>query len=118
MFSLFQRTKLEAKLGTMMKQHSTLNNSVLALKKQSDKQLEQIRKLEELQKALSQQITHLEREISARQGMIDGHKRKNADLVLQLNEARDNLGKANARVNEVRFESELGAGSDSLTDRL
>lgn len=96
-----ERTKLEAKIITMQKQQSTLNNVALALKKQSDKQLEQIRRLEELEKSLLQQIAHLEREVSARQTLVDGHKRKNAELVQQFNESKERNERLNGKLGDV-----------------
>ncbi|KAI9022558.1 hypothetical protein DFJ74DRAFT_768258 [Hyaloraphidium curvatum] len=98
---LAEKAKLEAKLNTMAKQNSTINNMAMALKKQSDKQLEQIRRLEELEKTLSQQIAHLEREIAGRQGLIDGHKRKNAELALQANEGREKTERLNQKLSEL-----------------
>ncbi len=51
-----QKTKFEQKCGLLAKQQTVLSNNVIALKKQSDKQFEQIKKLDERDKLLSQQM--------------------------------------------------------------
>ena len=51
-----EKTKLEQKVAAMTKQATSLQNMAIAQKRQSEKQLEQIRKLEELERSLNQQL--------------------------------------------------------------
>lgn len=51
-----EKSKLEQKIQLLSKQTSSFNNMMTALKKQSEKQLEQIRKFEELEKLSNQQL--------------------------------------------------------------
>lgn len=50
--------KLEQRCATLTKQNTNHGNTAIAYKKQSDRQLEQIRKLEELQQNLIVQLVN------------------------------------------------------------
>jgi hypothetical protein len=54
--TLPQKTKYDQKCAMLTKQSNTTSNLSIALKRQSDKQLEQIRKLEEREKSLTSQV--------------------------------------------------------------
>ncbi|KAJ3000588.1 hypothetical protein HDV02_004883 [Globomyces sp. JEL0801] len=51
-----EKVKLEQKIGLLTKQNTSYHNMGIAQKRQSEKQLEQIRKLDELERSLSQQL--------------------------------------------------------------
>ncbi|KAJ3160195.1 E3 ubiquitin-protein ligase bre1 [Geranomyces michiganensis] len=76
---LAEKTKLEHKQNITSKQVVTNNNIVIALRKQSDRQLEQIRHFEPRDKALTQQVTLLEREVAAHKASFDQQQRAIAD---------------------------------------
>jgi seryl-tRNA synthetase len=55
-FWLTKKAKLEQKISLLSKQSNSFNNLMIAQKKQSEKQLEQIRRLEELERHLNLQL--------------------------------------------------------------
>jgi chromosome segregation ATPase len=73
---LAEKTKLDQKCAVLTKQGNTFNNMAVALKKQSDKQLEQIRRLEEFHKQLQEQLANNDKELAARSVSIETHKQK------------------------------------------
>ncbi|RKO89642.1 hypothetical protein BDK51DRAFT_23150 [Blyttiomyces helicus] len=96
-----QRTKLEQRCGLLSKQSNTYNNLGIALKRQSDKQLEQIRKLEEREKSLQQQLQTVERELAARTTACDAHQQKVAVYMRQLTDLKEKVAKAGAKYDNM-----------------
>ncbi|KAJ3273020.1 putative choline transporter, neither null mutation nor overexpression affects choline transport [Terramyces sp. JEL0728] len=84
-----EKSKLDQKVSLMAKQTTTQNNMTIAQKRQSEKQLEQIRKLEELEKNLSLQLSTIERELSQVNPSLEAEKRKYINLAVQMAELRD-----------------------------
>ena len=84
-----EKSKYEQKFASLSKQNATQNNLITGLRRQSDKQLEQIRKLEESERNLSQQLQVLEREVATKGPLIEAEKRRIADLVHQCNQQKD-----------------------------
>ncbi|KAJ3326207.1 E3 ubiquitin-protein ligase bre1 [Boothiomyces sp. JEL0866] len=84
-----EKSKLEQKVSLLTKQNTTQNNMTIAQKRQSEKQLEQIRKLEELEKNLSLQLSTIERELAQVNPNLEIEKRKYNNLSIQMAELRD-----------------------------
>ncbi|KAI9197286.1 uncharacterized protein BJ171DRAFT_559421 [Polychytrium aggregatum] len=71
------------------------------MQQQSDRQLEQIRKLEEREKNLSLQLQHFERELAARQTTIDTLKRKAAESLQSLQDFKEKHERQKTRADET-----------------
>ncbi|KAJ3261969.1 putative choline transporter, neither null mutation nor overexpression affects choline transport [Boothiomyces macroporosus] len=84
-----RKSRLEQKVSLMTKQTTTQSNMTIAQKRQSEKQLEQIRKLEELEKNLSLQLSTIERELALVNPNLEAEKRKYNNLNIQMAELRD-----------------------------
>ncbi|KAI8591153.1 hypothetical protein BDZ88DRAFT_412597 [Geranomyces variabilis] len=85
---LAEKTKLEQRQSMINKQVAHANNCAIALRKQSDRQLEQIRHFEPRDKALSQQVTLLEREVAAHRASFDQQQRVIADHMREITKLR------------------------------
>jgi hypothetical protein len=85
----YEKNKLEQKINLINKQTNSTNNLVLAHKRQSEKQLEQIRKSEELEKTLTQQLSCLEKINSGFEVLLFNEQRKIADLHVDIAKLKD-----------------------------
>ncbi|KAJ3120339.1 E3 ubiquitin-protein ligase BRE1A [Physocladia obscura] len=95
-----EKTKFDQRCEKLTKERNMTNNQVIALKRQSEKQLEQIRKLEERDRLLTVQLQTLEKDISAKNISADSHRRKVSDLSQKLSELVDKLEKLAAKFAE------------------
>ncbi|ORX79070.1 hypothetical protein BCR32DRAFT_206138 [Anaeromyces robustus] len=84
-----------------MKEIEVSNNYIFALKKQSEKQLELIRKLEDHEKNLTNLLSIAEKENGNNMSLIETHKRKALELTELYNEQKDKLDKANKKFIEM-----------------
>ncbi|KNC97517.1 uncharacterized protein SPPG_09429 [Spizellomyces punctatus DAOM BR117] len=84
-----EKTKYDQKCAMLTKQSTTYNNLGIALKRQSDKQLEQIRILEQREKALSQQLQAREKELAAKSIAGDQQQRRCGDLIREVAGLKD-----------------------------
>ncbi|KAJ1340290.1 hypothetical protein BSLG_005063 [Batrachochytrium salamandrivorans] len=108
---LAEKTKYEQKFAMLSKQSTTYNNMGIALRRQSDKQLEQIRKQEDIEKNLSMQLQVLEKEAATKAPALEKEKRKVAELLQQVGQYKDRFLNATQRcdqlVNVVKQKTEL-----------
>ncbi|TPX57776.1 hypothetical protein PhCBS80983_g03563 [Powellomyces hirtus] len=79
-----ERTKYDQKCAMLTKQSATANNLAIALRRQSDKQLEQIRNLEQREKMLLQQLNVLERDVAAHKASFEQQQRSLADHLQEI----------------------------------
>ncbi|KAJ3022706.1 E3 ubiquitin-protein ligase bre1 [Thoreauomyces humboldtii] len=86
---LAERTKYDQKCTILTKQSATANNLVIALRRQSDKQLETIRVSETREKALTQQLHLLEREVSTHKASFDQQQRLLAEHMREITALKD-----------------------------
>ncbi|KAJ3087687.1 E3 ubiquitin-protein ligase bre1 [Quaeritorhiza haematococci] len=100
---LAEKTKYDQKCAMLTKHNSTYNNMALALKRQSDKQLEQIRKLEEREKSLTIQMQNIEKELAAKQTLIEAHRRQASEFMQQCAEMRDRIEKSGNMFTELNM---------------
>ncbi|RKP35152.1 hypothetical protein BJ085DRAFT_42082 [Dimargaris cristalligena] len=75
---------------------------IMALKRQSVKQMEHIRVLEDKDKLLAKQVQVLEKEVVATQSAVKACKEKLEDMSLRQNEVTDSLTRAETRFNDVQ----------------
>ncbi|KAI8900903.1 hypothetical protein BC833DRAFT_213446 [Globomyces pollinis-pini] len=73
----------------------------IAQKRQSEKQLEQIRKLDELERSLSQQLQTLEQSVAVNAPNLEAERRKVNQLTLQLAEVRDSLEASKLKADQL-----------------
>jgi transposase len=92
---------VEQKLGSANKANLSYGNSAIAFKKQSDKQLEQLRKYEEIQQNIAQQLHYLEKSSSKKQLEIEFEKQKNGDMNARMTEAFEALKQSNLKSENV-----------------
>ncbi|KAJ3299387.1 E3 ubiquitin-protein ligase bre1 [Borealophlyctis nickersoniae] len=98
---LAERTKYDQKCAMLNKQVNTVNNHGIALKRQSDKQLEQIRKLEEREKTLTQQLHLLEKELAAKVTYAEGHQQKAGEYMRQITDLKEKMTRAAAKYDNL-----------------
>ncbi|KAI8921617.1 hypothetical protein BC831DRAFT_476333 [Entophlyctis helioformis] len=98
---IIQKAKYEQKFGLLSKQSATFNNLGIALRRQSDKQLEQIRKQEELEKNLTQQLQVLEKEAAAKAPMLEKERRRVAELTVQAAQQKDKADRTALRCDQL-----------------
>ncbi|TPX61410.1 hypothetical protein SpCBS45565_g07248 [Spizellomyces sp. 'palustris'] len=84
-----EKTKYDQKCAMLTKQSTTYNNLGIALKRQADKQLEQIRILEQREKALSQQLQAREKELAAKSIAGDQQQRRCGELIREVAGLKD-----------------------------
>lgn len=96
-----EKTKYDQKCHKLMKEIEVSNNYIFALKKQSEKQLELIRKLEDHEKNLTNLLSIAEKENGNNMSLIETHKRKALELTELYNEQKDKLDKANKKFIEM-----------------
>ncbi|KAJ3186364.1 E3 ubiquitin-protein ligase bre1 [Gaertneriomyces sp. JEL0708] len=84
-----EKTKLEQKCAAYAREKTAHGNVSIALKRQSDKQLEQIRLLDQKEKNLSQQLQALEKELAAKNVLCDDHRRKIAEHIREISELKE-----------------------------
>jgi E3 ubiquitin-protein ligase BRE1 len=96
-----EKIKLEHKLASNHKQMTSLGNQAIAFKKQSDKQLEQIRKSEELEKNLMAQMRVMETSIAAKMLEIEKIKNSCSELEFTLAQSADTCQKSNQKYEQV-----------------
>ncbi|OAJ43914.1 hypothetical protein BDEG_27228 [Batrachochytrium dendrobatidis JEL423] len=98
---LAEKAKYEQKFALLSKQSTTYNNMGIALRRQSDKQLEQIRKQEEIEKNMSMQLQVLEKEAAAKAPLLEKEKRKVADLMQQVSQYKERFDRASQRCDQL-----------------
>ncbi|KAI8904426.1 hypothetical protein EDD86DRAFT_213406 [Gorgonomyces haynaldii] len=96
-----EKIKLEQKCSSLAKQSTAQNNTVIAFRKQSDKQLEQIRKSEELVRNLTEQLQYLEKQIAAKDTVAEEEKMKNMKSENRITELTTLLDQYNARMEQM-----------------
>ncbi|KAJ3065053.1 hypothetical protein HDU98_011543 [Podochytrium sp. JEL0797] len=96
-----ERTKFDQKCEKLTKERNMINNQVIALKRQSERQLEQIRKLEERERLLNIQLQALEKDLSVKTVAADLHRRKVTELNQKQAELVDKLDKLHAKFMEA-----------------
>ncbi|KAI8850563.1 hypothetical protein BC829DRAFT_151680 [Chytridium lagenaria] len=96
-----EKTKMEQKcsISNKLVHASAGHNS--NLKRQSEKQLEQIRKLEEREKSLVQQLQTIEKDFSTKTIAADLHRRKVSELTQKNAELTDRAEKLSIKYQEV-----------------
>ncbi|KAJ3326385.1 E3 ubiquitin-protein ligase bre1 [Blyttiomyces sp. JEL0837] len=95
-----ERVKCEQKIAMISKHGQTMQNLMLALKRQSEKQLETIRKLEERERSLSQQLQSIEKDLSTKSITTDLFRRKVSELQLKTADQADKVEKLSLRAQE------------------
>eukprot|EP00833_Pecoramyces_ruminatium_P005361 jgi/Orpsp1_1/1179393/evm.model.c7180000069144.1 len=96
-----EKTRYEQKCHELVKEKNVSNNLIIALKRQSDKQLELIRKLEDHEKNLTNLLSLAEKDSGNNMALIESHKRKALELTELYNEQKDKLDKANKKFMEM-----------------
>ncbi|KAI8802874.1 hypothetical protein BJ742DRAFT_529300 [Cladochytrium replicatum] len=96
-----EKTKYDQKCAILTKEKTTINNLMIAQKRLSDKQLEQIRKLEDREKTLNQQLQATEKELALRNTAFELQKRSVADQLHQITGLKDQLDKSGFKFVEV-----------------
>ncbi|KAK9763155.1 E3 ubiquitin-protein ligase bre1 [Basidiobolus ranarum] len=99
---LAEKTKSEQKCAILAKQKDNYTALSLSLKRQSEKQMEQIRKLEEKERASSQQFTNMERELASANSGLKACKDKLVDIMYQLDEAKEKLAKSEYKITDMQ----------------
>lgn len=102
---IHEKSKLEHKVTVMTKQTLSLQNMGVAQKRQSEKQLEQIRKLELLEKAMGQQLRNLEQINASYEPNLEKEKRKANLIILKMSEMKDEFERMRKKGLEVRYGS-------------
>ncbi|KAJ3372395.1 E3 ubiquitin-protein ligase BRE1A [Kappamyces sp. JEL0680] len=85
------KIKLEQKIATLNKQTTTLQNNNMAQKRQMEKQLELIRRLEETERSSAQLLQNLEQQLAAMAPQLNSEKRKVEQQALEVAALRDQL---------------------------
>ncbi|KAI8801907.1 hypothetical protein BJ742DRAFT_834925 [Cladochytrium replicatum] len=88
-----EKTKYDQKCAILTKEKTTINNLMIAQKRLSDKQLEQIRKLEDREKTLNQQLQATEKELALRNTAFELQKRSVAEQLHQITGLKEQLDK-------------------------
>ncbi|KAI9102032.1 hypothetical protein DFS34DRAFT_647815 [Phlyctochytrium arcticum] len=88
-----EKTKFDQKCALLSKQATSYNNLGIAMKRQTDKQLENIRLLEQREKLLAQQLGTREKELAVHENVLQQHKRRVGDLVKDVEQSKENLKK-------------------------
>ncbi|KAI9328289.1 hypothetical protein BDR26DRAFT_874249 [Obelidium mucronatum] len=96
-----ERTKFDQKCERLTKERNMINNQVIALKRQSERQLEQIRKLEERERGLNVQLQALEKELATKTVAADVHRRKVTELNQKQSDLVEKLDKLHAKFTEA-----------------
>ncbi|KAJ3030036.1 UNVERIFIED_CONTAM: E3 ubiquitin-protein ligase BRE1A [Siphonaria sp. JEL0065] len=96
-----ERTKFDQKCERLTKERNMINNQVIALKRQSERQLEQIRKLEERERGLIGQLQTLEKDLATKTVAADVHRKKVTELNQKQMELVDKLEKLQAKFIEA-----------------
>ncbi|KAJ3206200.1 hypothetical protein HDU82_004655 [Entophlyctis luteolus] len=109
-----ERTKVEQKCEKLTKERNMINNQAIALKRQSERQLEQIRKLEERERQLLAQLQTVEKDFSAKSISADVHRRKVSELSQKQTELFDKAEKLSAKLAET--ERVLGEKLKTISD--
>ncbi|KAJ3121624.1 E3 ubiquitin-protein ligase bre1 [Nowakowskiella sp. JEL0407] len=97
-----EKTKFDQKCAMLTKEKNTQSNLSIARKKLSDKQLEQIRKLEELNKTLSQKLTAREKELAATLSTFESSKQKISELIHQNTELKDRTERISVEFSKMK----------------
>ncbi|KAJ3213216.1 E3 ubiquitin-protein ligase bre1 [Dinochytrium kinnereticum] len=96
-----EKTKIEQKCAMTSKHNNATSLLNVALKRQSEKQLEQIRKLEEREKSLVQQLQTIEKDFSTKTIAADLHRRKVGELSQKNAELTDRVEKMSIKYQEI-----------------
>ncbi|KAJ1567827.1 hypothetical protein HK405_004632, partial [Cladochytrium tenue] len=94
-------TEKEDQILRLLAENTVNSNLTIALKRQSEKQLEQIRKMEEREKVLHQQLQTLEKDLSAKTITADLHRRKVSELNQRISEMSEKVEKYTLRLSEM-----------------
>ncbi|KAJ3019352.1 UNVERIFIED_CONTAM: E3 ubiquitin-protein ligase bre1 [Siphonaria sp. JEL0065] len=111
---ILERTKFDQKCERLTKERNMINNQVIALKRQSERQLEQIRKLEERERGLIGQLQTLEQDLATKTVTADVHRKKVTELNQKQMELVDKLEKLHAKF--VEAERVLSEKMKQLSD--
>ena len=95
--------KLEHKCAFLTKQAVTADNAKIALKKQSDKQLELIVKLQEREKNLSEQVGLLDKELAEQGTLLELERQKVASGMMQMTTLKGQMEQLNRKCENVLF---------------
>jgi len=115
-----EKTKYDQKCHALMKDKNVSNNLIIALKRQSEKQLELIRKLEDHEKNLTNLLSIAEKDSGNNLAQIESHKRKALELTELCNEQKDKLDKANKKfieLNNIIRDKTLALESEIVKNR-
>ncbi|ORY39878.1 hypothetical protein BCR33DRAFT_699670 [Rhizoclosmatium globosum] len=96
-----ERTKFDQKCEKLTRERNMINNQVIALKRQSERQLEQIRRLEERERLLTGQLNSLEKDLATKTVAADMHRKKVTELNQKQLELMDKLEKMHAKFTEA-----------------
>lgn len=96
-----EKTKYDQKCHTLMKDKTVSNNLIIALKRQSDKQLELIRKLEDHEKNLTNLLSTEEKKTSNYESSIEAHKKKALESIESYNEMKEKYDRLNRKLIEL-----------------
>ncbi|TPX76786.1 hypothetical protein CcCBS67573_g01946 [Chytriomyces confervae] len=96
-----EKTKVEQKYEKLNREKNMVANQVIAFKRQSEKQLEQIRKLEDRERVLMAQLLILEKDLAAKTVTSDLHRRKVSELTQKQTDLVDKLDKLHAKFMEA-----------------
>ncbi|KAJ3058447.1 E3 ubiquitin-protein ligase bre1, partial [Rhizoclosmatium hyalinum] len=95
-----ERTKFDQKCEKLTRERNMINNQVIALKRQSERQLEQIRRLEERERLFTGQLNSLEKDLATKTVAADMHRKKVTELNQKQLELMDKLEKMHAKFTE------------------
>ncbi|KAG0222586.1 E3 ubiquitin-protein ligase bre1 [Mortierella sp. GBA43] len=99
---LSDKTRQESKCSNLIKAKEQSANMTAVMKRQSDMQLDQIRRLEEREKALSQQMVTLEKEQIVLNNEVSVHKTKLQEYTQQNATFKEKFTKQEERLTEMQ----------------
>ncbi|KAF9283306.1 E3 ubiquitin-protein ligase bre1 [Mortierella alpina] len=115
---LSDKTRQESKCSHLVRAKEQSANMTAVMKRQSDMQLDQIRRLEEREKTLSEQMATLEKEQTTLNSEVVLHKTKLQEFTQHSSSYKERFSKQDERLNELQellkerseaFESEASA---------
>ncbi|ORY04513.1 hypothetical protein K493DRAFT_53437 [Basidiobolus meristosporus CBS 931.73] len=102
---LAEKSKSEQKCAILAKQKDNYTALSMSLKRQSEKQMEQIRRLEEKERMSTQQFANMERELASANSGLKTCKEKLVDTMYELDEAKDKVAKTEHKITEVSIDT-------------
>ncbi|BGP40652.1 E3 ubiquitin-protein ligase bre1 [Rhodotorula kratochvilovae] len=117
------KAKADNRYFATMRQKDALGGETAVLQKLAEKQQQKIESQAEVQRALSQQLAHAEKEISMHQNNVrawqeqnSDFKRKNTELQLRSDQTSQQVAELTARLNERINEAEDAARAKSAVE--